>query len=102
MKKTDDIIQEYGIDFVARFACLYEGVNVACSRAERIGYDSEKSTSWIKPTAFQKYIDERYFDFKLIIQPALSSENSNLGSSEIVIYKVFGSLLNSATLIIIL
>ena len=31
-----------------------------------------------------EYIDERYFDFKLIIQPALSSENSNLGSSEIV------------------
>ena len=31
-----------------------------------------------------EYIDEKYFDFKLIIQPALSSENSNLGSSEIV------------------
>ena len=31
-----------------------------------------------------EFIDERYFDFKLIIQPALSSENSNLGSSEIV------------------
>jgi len=31
-----------------------------------------------------EYIDERYFDFKLIIQPALSAENSNLGSSEIV------------------
>jgi hypothetical protein len=31
-----------------------------------------------------EYIDEKYFDFKLIIQPALSSENSTLGSSEIV------------------
>ena len=58
IQKDRDIIQEYGIDFVARFACLYEGVNVACSRADRIGYDSEHSSAWIKPTAFQKYVDE--------------------------------------------
>ena len=30
MNREVDIIEEYGIDFVARFACLYEGVNVAC------------------------------------------------------------------------
>ena len=67
-QRSNDIIQEYGIDFVARFACLYEGVNVACSRAERIGYDTEKSNAWVKPTAFQKYIDERYLDVKYEIQ----------------------------------
>mgnify|MGYP003658091528 FL=1 len=67
-QENNDIIQEYGIDFVARFACLYEGVNVACSRAERIGYDTEKSNAWVKPTAFQKYIDERYLDMKYEIQ----------------------------------
>tara|TARA_A100000172_G_scaffold3619_1_gene2195 strand:+ start:13823 stop:14089 length:267 start_codon:yes stop_codon:yes gene_type:complete len=68
IQKDRDIIQEYGIDFVARFACLYEGVNVACSRAERIGYDTEHSTAWVKPTAFQKYVDERYLDMKHDIQ----------------------------------
>ncbi len=62
--KNEDIIDKYGIDFVARFACLYEGVNVACQRAERIGYDTEKSNVWIKPTALQKYIDERFLDMK--------------------------------------
>jgi hypothetical protein len=64
MNREVDIIEEYGIDFVARFACLYEGINTACDRAERLGYDISKSNVWIKPTALQKYIDERYLDMK--------------------------------------
>ena len=52
-----NIEEEYGLDFLARFACLYEG-------AEKLGYDTEKSNVWIKPTALQKYIDERYLDMK--------------------------------------
>lgn len=68
INKTDRIIQENGIDFVARFASLYEGVNVASARAERLGYDTEKSSVWIKPTALQKYVDERYLDMKHGIQ----------------------------------
>jgi hypothetical protein len=59
-----NIEEEYGLDFLARFACLYEGVNVACARAEKLGYDTEKSNVWIKPTALQKYINERYLDMK--------------------------------------
>ena len=66
-KEKTDIIEEYGIDFVARFACLYEGVNVACERAEKLGY-AGNSNVWIKPTALQKYIDERYLDMKHDIQ----------------------------------
>jgi hypothetical protein len=68
MNREVDIIEEYGIDFVARFACLYEGINTACDRAERLGYDISKSNVWIKPTALQKYIDERYLDMKYEIQ----------------------------------
>jgi len=68
MKEEESNIEEYDIDFLARFACLYEGVNIACQRAERIGYDSEKSNVWIKPTAFQKYIKERYGDMKYNMQ----------------------------------
>jgi|TARA_A100001015_G_scaffold312805_1_gene418711 hypothetical protein len=76
-QRSNDIIQEYGIDFIARFACLYEGVNVACSRAERIGYNTEKSNAWIKPTAFQKYIDERYLDMKYEIQQYQKGVNTD-------------------------
>jgi|TARA_A100000172_G_scaffold57199_1_gene37043 hypothetical protein len=66
-EKKTDIIQEYGIDFVARFACLYEGVNVAGDRAEKLGYTGNTNV-WIKPTALQKYIDERYLDMKYQIE----------------------------------
>ena len=76
-QRSNDIIQEYGIDFIARFACLYEGVNVACSRAERIGYNTEKSNAQIKPTAFQKYIDERYLDMKYEIQQYQKGVNTD-------------------------
>lgn len=63
-QNKSDLEEKYGIDFVARFACLYEGVNLACQRAERLGYDPEKSNVWIKPTALQKYVAERYGDMK--------------------------------------
>lgn len=59
-----DIQKTYSIDFLARFACLYEGVNLACDAAERLGYDTAKSNVWIKPTALQKYVQERYGDMK--------------------------------------
>lgn len=34
MKEKNENKEEYSIDFLARFACLYEGVNLACQRAE--------------------------------------------------------------------
>lgn len=67
-EKKTNIEEEYSIDFLARFACLYEGVNVACSRAEKLGFDTEKSNIWIKPTALQKYVDERWLDMKYNMQ----------------------------------
>ena len=59
-----DIEKKYSIDFLARFACLYEGVNIAADRAEKLGYDVSKNNIWIKPTALQKYVAERYGDMK--------------------------------------
>jgi|TARA_R100000482_G_scaffold124935_1_gene80102 hypothetical protein len=63
-KDNIDIEDKYSLDFLARFACLYEAVNIACDRAEKLGYDAGKSNIWIKPTAFQKYVQERYGDMK--------------------------------------
>ena len=33
------------VDFLARFACLYEGVNIACDKAEQLGMDQAISLS---------------------------------------------------------
>jgi hypothetical protein len=65
--KIDRIKQlrdEEGIDFVSRFACLMEAVNITCDKAEELGMDTEVSSLWIKPIAFQKYVDERHKDMK--------------------------------------
>lgn len=56
------------VDFLARFACLYEGVNIACDKAEQLGIDPNKSTAWIKPLAFQKYIKDREKDMKYQVE----------------------------------
>lgn len=56
--------EEHDITFIARFACLMEGVNLACQKAEQLGIDPNKSSDWIKPLAFQKYITEREKDMR--------------------------------------
>lgn len=56
------------INFLARFACLYEGVNIACDKAEQLGIDPNKSTIWIKPLAFLKYIKARERDMKYQVE----------------------------------
>ncbi len=44
-----DNIDSDNIDFVARFACLMYGVNVAADAAERLGMNPDKDNRWIKP-----------------------------------------------------
>lgn len=64
------------INFLARFACLYEGVNIACDKAEQLGIDPNKSTAWIKPLAFQKYIKARERDMKYQAEAWFKSQQS--------------------------
>jgi len=61
---TEDFKIEYTEEFLARFACLMEAVNLACQKAEQLGINPDKDSSWIKPLAFQKYIEEREKDMK--------------------------------------
>ena len=49
-------LEQDNLDFVARFACLMYGVNVAADAAEKLGMDTERDSRWIKPIFFQKYI----------------------------------------------
>ena len=62
--EVDNKAELNNVDFLARFACLYQGVNLACDKAEQLGMDPNRSTAWIKPLAFQKYIKEREKDMK--------------------------------------
>jgi disulfide oxidoreductase YuzD len=50
---------EMSVDEMARWACLIEGVQFVADKCEEIGL-SKDSEEWIKPLAFQKYIDERF------------------------------------------
>jgi len=43
---------------MSRWLSLIEGVEVVSKRSKQIGLP-DKDKSWIKPIAFQKYIDER-------------------------------------------
>lgn len=66
--EKDKILNEYGIDYLSRLGCLIEAVNISCDKAEQLGIDPSKSSIWIKPLAFQKYIEEREKDMKYQIE----------------------------------
>ena len=74
MGKKSERLEDHNIDFIARFACLMYGVNVAAEFAESRGIDTEKSNIWIKPIVFQKYIDERYEDMKFNIKKSIEGK----------------------------
>ena len=51
------------IDELTRWACLLEGVEKVAEKYEELN-ESMETDDWIKPLAFQKYIDERYHSMK--------------------------------------
>lgn len=51
------------VDEVARWACLIEGVEFVANKCEELGMGMNND-EWIKPLAFQKYIDERFHAMK--------------------------------------
>lgn len=75
-----DNLEQDNLDFVARFACLMYGVNVAADAAERMGIDTERDSTWIKPIFFQKYIEERYEDMKYNIDKSLKGGDDEVYS----------------------
>jgi hypothetical protein len=52
-----------GIDELARWACLIEGIEQVSNHLDANGI-TDSSDEWIKPLAFQKYIDERFHSMK--------------------------------------
>ena len=45
--KSLNELERDNLDYVARFACLMYGVNVAADAAERMGMDTERDSRWI-------------------------------------------------------
>lgn len=52
-------------DEYTRWLCLLEGIDLVSKRADQLQRRTGNSDiDWIKPLAFQKYIDERYLSMK--------------------------------------
>ena len=52
-------------DEYARWLCLLEGIEIVGKREEQLKKRSiDNDIDWIKPLAFQKYIDERFLSMK--------------------------------------
>jgi len=52
-------------DEYARWLCLLEGIDLVGKRVDQLKKRSiEVGVDWIKPLAFQKYIDERFLSMK--------------------------------------
>jgi hypothetical protein len=48
------------VETYARWMCLIEAIELVCSKAKQIKVDTATNMDWIKPLAFQKYIEERF------------------------------------------
>jgi hypothetical protein len=57
--RIDDEKDEMSYFEFSRWLSLLEGVELVGKKSSQMGLDN-KDKSWIKPIAFQKYIDERY------------------------------------------
>jgi len=57
-----------GVETYARWLCLIEAMEYIKDNAKKNNINMDKSSKWIKPLAFQKYIKERFpsmlHDFK--------------------------------------
>lgn len=54
---------EMTIDEMSRWACLLEGIEQVSKKCSEMGLGDDDDC-WIKPLAFQKYIDERFHSMK--------------------------------------
>jgi hypothetical protein len=58
--KLKDKTENLSIKEYSRWLCLIEAIELVCTKAKQIKVDTANNIDWIKPLAFQKYIEERY------------------------------------------
>lgn len=59
-----DKTEEMSLDTYSRWLCLIEAIELVCGKAKQIKVDISNNMDWIKPLAFQKYIEERFESMK--------------------------------------
>ncbi len=57
--KLKDKTESMSLETYSRWLCLIEAIELVCSKAKQMKIDTANNIDWIKPLAFQKYIDER-------------------------------------------
>lgn len=62
-KLKDGNVKEMTIDELTRWACLLEGIEQVAKKYEILG-ESMDTDAWVKPLAFQKYIEERFHSMR--------------------------------------
>jgi len=60
---TNKGLEKMHIDHYSRWLCLIEAVEVVGAKCEEWGKNMD-DVDWVKPIAFQKYIDERFHSMK--------------------------------------
>ena len=56
-------VKEMDIDELTRWACLLEGIEYVSAKCDELGLGKDND-DWVKPLAFQKYMDERFHSMK--------------------------------------
>jgi hypothetical protein len=59
----DGTVKLMDIDELSRWACLIEGIEQVSKKYDDMG-ESMDTDDWVKPLAFQKYIEERFHSMK--------------------------------------
>lgn len=62
-KLKDGTEKNMSIDELTRWACLIEGIEEVSKKYEELG-ESMETNDWVKPLAFQKYIEERFHSMR--------------------------------------
>lgn len=57
--KLKDRTEQMSLVTYSRWLCLIEAIELVCSKAKQMKIDTANNIDWIKPLAFQKYIEER-------------------------------------------
>jgi len=69
IKSKKGKIYNMTLDEFTRWGCLIEAVNITARKAEELNILN--SSKWIKPIAFQKYINERFLSLRYNLQEEL-------------------------------
>lgn len=60
LQLKDNKTEVLSLECAARWLSLMEAIYIVGRKADEMGVNIDKSTAWVKPIDFQKYLDARY------------------------------------------